>query len=281
MRTSPVTVAEGLAFPEGPRWRDGALYFSDVHSHQVLRLRDGRLEVLAHIPGKPSGLGFLDDQMLLVASQHDRSVYRVDLRSPGGPPVLHADLSELASWHVNDLLTDAVGRAYVGNYGSGAPPGAQIAPAALVLVDTDGSARIVAEDLLFPNGMALRRGGTELVVAETRAEPGRLTVFDVAPDGGLSGRRTLIEFDVEWPDGIAIDSEDAVWVASPFSGEVVRVDAGGVVTDRLAIDDPYAVALGGADGRDLFVCTARTWLPQQAAAERAGAIEVLRVAVPR
>lgn len=281
MTGSPVTVVEGLAFPEGPRWRDGALYFSDVHSHQVLRLREGRLEVLAHIPGKPSGLGFLDDDTLLVASQHDRSVYRVDLRVPARAPVLHADLSSLTTWHVNDLLTDAAGRAYVGNYGSAAPPGEPIAPATLVLVETDGSSRVVAEDLYFPNGMALRSGGTELVVAETRAEPGRLTVFDVAPDGGLSGRRTLIEFDVEWPDGIAIDSEDAVWVASPFSGEVVRVDAGGVVTDRLAIDDPYAVALGGADGRDLFVCTARTWLPQEAAAERRGAIRALRVRVPR
>src|SRR5687768_876355 len=104
--TGAVTLVQGLAFPEGIRWHDDALYFSDVHSEQVLRLRDGEREVLARVPGKPSGLGFLDRDTLLVASQHDRSVYRVDLRTAGRAPQLHADLSGLATWHVNDLMTD-------------------------------------------------------------------------------------------------------------------------------------------------------------------------------
>lgn len=275
------TIVSGLAFPEGPRWWHGALYFSDIHSQQVLRWSpDEGLRVLAHIPGRPSGIGFLNDRTLLVSSQDDRTVMRVDLVDPSTAPRVHADLSGLATWHLNDLITDDSGRAYVGNYGSGAPPGEPITPAVLILVETDGTVRAVAEDLYFPNGMALRAGGSELVVAETRSEPGRLTVFDVASDGSLSGRRVLTEFETEWPDGLARDSEDAVWVASPFSGEVIRVDAAGAITDRLAIANPYAVALGGPDGRDLFVCTAETWLPEQAAFDRRGAIEVLRVTVP-
>lgn len=274
-------IIDGLAFPEGARWRNGALYFSDMHSHQVLMWTpDGRLQVLAHIPGNPSGIGFLDDRTLLVASQDDRSVYRVDLSDPKAPVVLHADVSAVATWHVNDMLTDARGRAYVGNYGDGAPPGEPIRPAVLALVGADGSVRPAADDLRFPNGMALRAGGRELVVAETRSEPGRLTVFDVGEDGSLSGRRVLIEFETEWPDGLAIDSEDGVWVASPFSGEVIRVDRDGAITDRVAVENPYAVALGGPDGRDLFVCTAETWMPDQAAIDRRGAIEIIRVQIP-
>lgn len=274
-------IVEGLAFPEGPRWWRGALYFSDIHSHQVFKWTpDGVLQVLAHIPEKPSGIGFLDKDTLLVASQHDRSVYRVDLAAPGSTPVLHADVSEVATWHVNDMLTDGDGRAYVGNYGSGAPPGEQIQPAKLALIDVDGSVRAVAGELYFPNGMVLRKDGAELVVAETRSEPGRLTVFDVAADGSLSGRRVLCEFETEWPDGIAIDSEDGIWVAAPFSHEVIRVDADGDVTDRIGVENPYAVALGGPDGRDLFVCTAQTWMPEEAAVQRTGAIEVVRVEVP-
>lgn len=274
-------IIEGLAFPEGPRWWRGALYFSDIHSHQVLRWTPDRvLQVIAHIPEKPSGLGFLDAETLLVASQHDRSVYRVDLAEPGSRPVLHADVSEVATWHINDMLTDAEGRAYIGNYGSGAPPGEPIRPAELALVDVDGTVRAVADDLYFPNGMALRKGGRELVVAETRSEPGRLTVFDVGADGSLSGRRVLYEFDTEWPDGIAIDSAEGIWVAAPFSNEVIRIDSDGHVTDRVEVANPYAVALGGPDGRDLFVCTAQTWMPEEAAVERAGAIELIRVEIP-
>lgn len=274
-------IVGGLAFPEGPRWRRGVLYFSDMHSHQVLSWsQDHGLRVLAHIPGKPSGLGFLDDETLLVASQVDRSIYRLDLRTPNVLPVLHADVSAVAAWHVNDMLTDSQGRAYVGNYGSDAPPGEALRPADLALVETDGSVRVVARDLHFPNGMVLRKGGEELVVAETRSEPGRLTVFDVSDDGSLSNRRVLIEFETEWPDGIAIDSEDGIWVASPFSNEVIRVDVDGKVADRVAVDNPYAVALGGANGRELFVCTAETWEPEKAAADRTGAIDVVQADIP-
>lgn len=265
-------LVSGLAFPEGPRWRSGALYFSDVHSHQVLRWRDGVVEVLAHIPEKPSGLGFLDDETLLVASQHDRSIYRVDLSTPGAEPVLHADVSAVATWHVNDMLTDSLGRAYVGNYGNGAPPGEPIAPAHLALVDQDGSVRSVAEDLFFPNGMALVDNGTTMIVAETRSEPGRLTAFAVAEDGSLSDRRVLIEFEGQWPDGISADSRDAVWVACPFDGEVVCVSRDGEIIDRVAVANPYAVAIGGESGRDLFVATADTWVPEDAAVSRTGAI---------
>lgn len=274
------TVADGLAFPEGARWHDGALWFSDTHARQVLRLVPGAApERVARVPGRPSGLGFLPDGRLLIASTHDRRVLR---REPDGTLVLHADLSQIATWHVNDMVVDAHGRAYVGNYGDASAPPEPAQPAELALVAPDGSARAVADGLLFANGLVVTGDGATLIVAETRAAPGRLTAFAIDPrDGSLSGRRTLIEFDASvFPDGLAIDAEDGVWVASPFSAEVIRVTAGGEISDRLAVADPYAVALGGADGRDLFVCTSGTWLPEQAERERSGAIRRLRVRVP-
>ncbi|GAB3119595.1 SMP-30/gluconolactonase/LRE family protein [Glaciibacter psychrotolerans] len=272
-------IIEGLAFPEGIRWRAGALYFSDVHSHQVLRWQGGRLEVLAHIPEKPSGLGFLNDDTLLVASQHDRAIYRIDLTKPGSAPVLHADLSAVASWHLNDMITDSRGRAYVGNYGSGALPGEALAPATLALVSTDGVVTPVADNLWFPNGMAFTSDERTLIVAETRSEPGRLTAFAVAEDGSLGERRELCVFDGEWPDGIAIDRNNDIWVASPFSDEVLRVNLAGQIVERVAVPAPYAVAVGGESGRDLFVASAETWVPEDAARLRSGRIFRLEHAV--
>lgn len=274
-------IIQGLAFPEGPRWYQGRLFFSDMHSHQVMAWSpEGRLEVVGHIPGKPSGLGFLSESELLVASQEDRSIYRVDLVDRRKQPTLHADVSGVATWHINDMVTDIYGRAYVGNYGDGALPGEPIRPAQLALVTATGEVRSVAQELYFPNGMVFRSGGKQLVVAETRSEPGRLTVFDVHDDGALGNRETLIEFDTEWPDGLAIDREDGIWVASPFTSEVIRVDVKGRITDRLQVQNPYAVALGGPDGKDLFVCTAETWVPEEAAISRSGAIDVIRVDIP-
>lgn len=276
------TLVDGLAFPEGARWHDGALWFSDTHACEVLRLDPGSGAVarVAEVPGRPSGLGFLPDGRLLISSTHDRRLLR---REPDGTLVEHADLSAVATWHVNDMVVDRRGNAYVGNYGDGSAPPDPPHPAALALVPAaGGSARAVAEGMLFANGMVVTADGGTLIVAETRSAPGRLTAFAIdADDGSLRDRRTLVEFDDSvFPDGLAIDAEDGVWVASPFGAEVIRVDAAGTITDRLAVADPYAVALGGEDGRDLFVCTSGTWLPEQAERERSGAIRRLRVAVP-
>lgn len=275
------TLVTALAFPEGPRWHDGALWFSDTHAREVLRLDpgSGALERVASVAGRPSGLGFLPDGRLLISATHERRVLR---RERDGTLSVHADLSAIADWHTNDLVVDRSGRAYVGNYGDASVPPAAPRPAALALVQPDGSTSVAADGLLFANGLVLSGDGATLIVAETRDSPGRLTAFTVdRSDGSLSNRRTLVAFDAAvMPDGLAIDGEDGVWAASPFSGEVIRVDAGGTITDRVAIADPYAVALGGADGRDLFVCTADTWLPERAARERSGAIRRLRVRVP-
>ncbi|WP_226438287.1 SMP-30/gluconolactonase/LRE family protein [Rhodococcus yananensis] len=279
--TEPDIIRTGLAFPECPRWHDGFLWFTDVYAGEVHRLEPatGESEVVARIDGHPAGIGFLPDGRLLVAAGHIKKVLR---REDDGSLVEHADLSHIATGQLNDMYVDPSGRAYVGNYGDASAPPSPAAPATLALVEPDGTVRPVADDLLFPNGMVATADGTTLVVAETRAVPGRLSAFTVRPDGALSERRTLAEFDeTVFPDGLAIDGEDAVWVASPFSGEALRVAAGGTIVDRVAIANPYAVALGGEDGRDLFVCTSATWQPDAAMRDRAGAIVRVRVPVAR
>ncbi|MEE2058116.1 SMP-30/gluconolactonase/LRE family protein [Rhodococcus artemisiae] len=281
MTTPPLdTVCSGLAFPECPRWHDDRLWFSDVYANDVHRLdpSTGASEIVAHIDGHPAGLGFLPDGRLLIAVGHPRTVMR---RESDGMLTPHADLSGFATWHLNDMYVDGAGRAYVGNYGDGSAPPDPVRPAVLTLVEPDGTVRAVADDLLFANGIVATADGRTLVVAETRAIPGRLTAFTVGDDGSLTDRRTVIEFDRSvFPDGLAIDRDDAVWVASPFGNEVIRVSQSGVITDRVPVANPYAVALGGHDGCDLFVCTAENWQPEVAARERTGAIVRLRVDVP-
>lgn len=274
---TPTTVITDLTFPEGLRWHAGALWFSDMHDHSVWRWHDGALERVAQLPGPCSGLGFLDAATLLVASQEDRRVVAVHLVT--GAQRTHSDLSAIATWHINDLLTDATGRAYVGNYGGEPDLSRPVDPGVLAGIAPDGTAYAAADGLLFANGMALLDGGHTLVVAETRAQPGRLTAFTVAADGSLHDRRVHHQFTDQWPDGLAVDAQDAVWVACPFSDEVLRVDRCGEVVGRVAVSSPYAVALGGPDGRDLFIGSSPTWLPQEAAARRAGVIVQVRVRV--
>lgn len=277
-------IADGLRFPEGPRWHDDALWFADVHDGRVLRVDpddakgpDGRSAAVtvAELDTAPSGLGFLPDGRLLIASGTDRTLYR---REPDGALAVHADLSAIALWQLNDMCVDAAGRAYVGDYGDDSAPPAPPRPADLLRVDPDGTATAAAGSMLFANGMVTADDGATLIVAETRSAPGRLTAFTIGADGSLAGRRTLCEFDESvMPDGIAIDDAGNVWVASPFSGEVLRVDARGEVDRRLAVPNPYAVALrtpadGAAGGGELYVCSSPDWKPENTASVRGGRI---------
>jgi sugar lactone lactonase YvrE len=267
-------VLDGLAFPEGPRWHEDRLWFSDMHAHRVLALdlASGAAETIVEVPACPSGLGWLPDGTLLVVSMEDRSLMRYD----GERLRLHADLSPWATFHCNDMVVDGLGRAYVGNFGFDLHSRADPAPAVMVRVDPDGAASPVADDLQFPNGTVITPDGRTLVVGESWG--GRLTAFDVADDGSLSNRRVWAQLDGAVPDGICLDAEGAIWVASPLSNEVLRVREGGEVTDRVALDrGAFACMLGGTT---LYVCTAQSSDPVESAHLRSGRIEAMTVKVP-
>ena len=183
------TVLDGMSYLECPRWHDGRLYLSDFYTQRVLAVDldgGGEAETVATVPEQPSGLGWMPDGTMLVVSMRDRRVLRV---RDGGEPELHADLSELAPWHLNDMVVDAEGRAYVGNFGFDIMSGATIRSTGVVRVDPDGTAAVAADDLRFPNGTVIFPDGRTLVVAETLA--GRLTAFDVGDDGSLANRRVV------------------------------------------------------------------------------------------
>jgi sugar lactone lactonase YvrE len=267
---------DGLAFPEGPRWHDGRLFFSDMHDLRVRTLDPGgRSEVVVEVPGSPSGLGWLPDGRLLVVSMQDRRLLRLE---PQGL-VQHADLSSLASFHCNDMVTDARGRSYVGNFGFDMHAQAPPRDAELVLVLADGRARVAARELRFPNGAVITPDGRTLIVGESMAA--RLTAFDVAEDGSLGNRRVWAQLERAVPDGICLDAEGCIWVASPLGQELLRVEAGGRVAARVAVSRrAIACALGGDDRRTLFCATSDSFEPEACRAARRGAIEVARVDVP-
>ena len=249
-------VAEGFSFLEGPRWREGALYCSDMGAGRVVRIdpATGAAEALAVVPESPSGLGWLPDGRLLVVSMRDRRLLRLERDGTLAP---HADLSPLVSHWCNDMVVDDVGRAYVGNFGFDMFAGEPKRATCLVAVEPDGRARPVAEGLVFPNGAAITRDRRRLIVAETWAQ--RLTAFDLHADGSLSPGRLFADLADGDADGIAADAEDAVWVACFGQGEFRRVHEGGRVSEVVAVPGEHAVAcaLGGEDRRTLFLLCAR------------------------
>jgi len=271
-----------IYFGEAPRWHDGRLWFSDFYGHCVHAVTpDGRDEVILRVDGLPSGLGWLPDGRLLVVSMLDHQVLRLE---HDGTVIVHANVSAFARHMSNDMLVDGMGHAYVGNFGYdiGAPLGLlrPPIPTSLTRVDPDGSVAEAASGLLFPNGMTLTPDGRTLIVAES-AGP-RLTAFDVGRDGTLSGRRVWADLHGTsiFPDGICLDADGAVWVATGGTSCVRIREGGDIVAEARTSQNCYACVLGDPDRRTLYAMTAPNPAPMYATAEPRGRVEKARVSVP-
>lgn len=269
-------VADGLAFPEGPRWHDGRFWFTDQHAHKVLAMTaDGSLETIATAEDRPGGLGWLPNGDLVCVLMTMRRIVRI----VDGALLPYADLSQHAPWHCNDMVVDAAGRIYAGNFGYDVDGGAPKTPTALLLVDTDGAVEPFADGLVFPNGSAITPDGGTLLVGETFAN--RVSWFQLGPNGRMTDRGVWAELGEATPDGLCLDAEGALWIASPGTHETLRVARGGEILARCeTAGTPYACMLGGPQRRTLHVCTAETCDPEQAAQLRSGRIEITDVAVP-
>lgn len=286
-------LVSGYTFFESPRWHDNRLWLSDFYTHQVLRVDlQGLVEKIADVPQQPSGMGWLPDGRLLVISMRDRRILR---READGQLVTHADLSAIAGGHVNDMVVDAQGRAYVGNFGFDLMGGGTPQTASLARVDPDGSVHLAAEGLYFPNGSMITPDGRTLIVGETMGN--RISAFDILPDGQLGPRRDWAAWaplpsmtDVPSvlgalkaaPDGATLDAEGAVWFADAVGHRVVRMAPGGEILESISTGDQgaFACTLGGPDGRTLFICVAPDFLEHARQAAREAAIWTTTVSVP-
>ncbi len=241
----------GIAFGEQPRWHEDRLWFSDWGPREIIAVDlEGNSEVILHAPAFPCCVDWLPDRRLLLVSAREGLLLR---RESDGSLVTHADLSKVSDPPPgNELVVDGRGNAYVNGGGFDLMAGEPFAPGIVALATPDGSARQVADDIAFPNGMLVTPDNETLIVAESYAK--RLSAFDIEADGGLSNRRVWADLGDGVPDGICLDAEGAVWYGDVPNKRCIRVREGGEVLQTIELDRGcFASALGGADRRTLFM----------------------------
>jgi sugar lactone lactonase YvrE len=288
------TLLEGGGFFEGPRWHDGLWWVSDFYRGVVLTIApDGSTEQVMAVEQQPSGLGWMPDGSLLVVSMKDHRILR---RARSGAVTVHAELASYCGGHVNDMVVDAHGRAYVGEFGFDLQAFADPELASLMRVDPDGSITVLADDLLFPNGAVITPDGATLIVGETAGA--RYTAFALAPDGTVSDRRiwaqlaptpelgtleqTLPQLKFA-PDGCTLDADGCIWAADAVGARCARVAQGGAIVDEIPAPDGlgiFACMLGGGDGRTLLMCAAPDFLEANRAHTREAVLLSTVVEVP-
>ena len=278
--TTLETLVDGLDFGEGPRWHQGRLWYSDFFQGGVFAVdTDGTRERVCDVPGQPSGLGWLPDGRMLVVSMREDRLYR---READGSLVVHADVSDIAT-HCNDMVVAVDGTAYVGHFGFEfyGKEEFERTNASIVGVRPDGSAWVAADDVAFPNGCVITADGRTLVVGETVGQ--RYTAFPLESDGTLRAQDRWIWAEVPGtaPDGCTMDAGGGIWFADATQGRVLRVVEGGEITQT--VETPmraFACALGGDDGRTLFILCAPSTSEAKRKGKAEGAIYWTRVDIP-
>ena len=253
-------LTNGLIFGESPRWRDGILYISDMLGKKVYAIdASGEKKVIAEMPNKPNGMGFLPNGDLILSSMHDARLYRY---TPNGLE-LYADMSAVYTGYVGDMVIDQQGRIYVDDVGARVFEGEALKPGRVVIVEPNGEVSVGIEGCTFPNGIVITPDQKTLIFAETFIE--RLSAVDIV-DGRLENRRVLLDLAQWFPDeddrarkrgcvdGISIDAEGGIWL-SMLRGEFIRIDSQGQITDRIPMPGYECIAstLGGEDGKTLFM----------------------------
>jgi sugar lactone lactonase YvrE len=234
------TLMSGIAMGESPRWHQGRLWFADWGTQQIIAVdADGNSEVMVNaLLDLPLSIDWLPDGRLLIVAGRASLILR---RESDGTVVTHADLRSVSDKGWNEIVVDRHGRAYV-NGGSGV----------IAVVTPEGSVRQVADNIAFPNGMAIRQDGKTLIIAESYGR--RLTAFDIDAEGNLSNRRVWADLVFGCPDGICIDADNAVWYADVPNKRCVRVREGGEVLETIPLDRGcFACMLGGTEGKTLFL----------------------------
>ena len=245
------TLLTGRGLVESPRWHADRLYFSDWSAGEVLAVDlGGDIEVIARVASLPLCTDWLPDGRLVIVSSPDGRLLR---REPDGSLVTHADLGR-PGW--NDIVVDGRGHAYVNGAGFSPTAGEEFKPGSVVLVPADGPVREVADDLAFPNGMAVTPDNSTLIVADSYRH--HLVAFDIGADGGLSGRQVWADLGEGTPDGICVDAQNAVWYADVPNRRCARVAEGGTVLQTVELDrGGFACMLGGPDRTTLFIVAAQ------------------------
>jgi sugar lactone lactonase YvrE len=248
-----VLVGDGIIFPESPRWHGGKLWFADIFGRKVMTTDlAGRTQVVREFDDLTSGIGFLPDGTPIVVQMEQKKLVRV---TDGG---VHADLSSYGGSYLNDMVVDdRTGRAWVDLLSIFDVDPTLEHDDAIIVVEPNGESRIAARGQVSrPNGIALSPDRRTLISAMGILDS--LVAYTIAADGTLADRRIYADTRSEHADGICVDAEGGVWSSTLHTHRFIRYRRDGEI-DRVVDVSPHwsvACALGGPDGKTLFMATA-------------------------
>jgi gluconolactonase len=262
-------VATGFKFTEGPMWRQGRLWFSDLRDDKVLATTpDGKVEVLIpHAgglnpfpPGSYLGSNAMatdQDGSVLLVQQGGRKIVRLDAQLR---PTVFLDRYQGKKLNSpNDLVFAPDGSLWFtdppfGLQGMDKDPVKEL-PFNGVYRYAGGKLEAVIKDLTLPNGLAFSPDGKTLYVANFG--PQRFVkAYAIGTDGAVTNARVLIEYGADekrpgGPDGLKVDSAGNIWTSGP--GGIRIVTPQGKVLGQLVLPEVAANLAFAEQGKAAYI----------------------------
>ena len=247
-------LASGYGLLEGPRVDDqNRLCFSDIPNGGVYRRSpDGKVTTL--IPGRKGVGGIAINQGGGIVCSGRGLIYWNE--ATGASRDLFTEWDGKPLKGLNDLQPDDQGSIYVGSLEFDALSDQKPIPGNLFRVDPDGKVTKLWEGIEVTNGLGFSPDRKLLFHADSTTQA--VWAYDVKPDRSVADRRIFAKVPEGWPDGLAVDAEGGLLVATVKSGEVVRFKPNGIVDYRMKVPAKFvtSVTFGGSDLRDLYIVTA-------------------------
>jgi gluconolactonase len=250
------------------RWAEGPAYFpahrylvwSDIPNDRMLRYDEASETVgVFRAPAGYSNGNAVDGAGRLLTCEHGgRRVSRTEL--DGSVTTLAERYEGKRLNSPNDLVARRDGTIYFSDpaYGidsdyEGHKAVSELGACHLFRLAPDGALTIAADGFARPNGVELSPAQDRLYVSDTGVRPSPLRVFDVAPDGTLSGGVTFATCGVGCFDGFRCDSDGRIWTSS---GDGVHCyDPDGALLGKIRVPEVVAnVCFGGPKRNRLYIC---------------------------
>ncbi len=252
-------IAEGLRFPEGPVWLDGAIWFTEITGGSVSRWTpEAGVERVADTGGGPNGATAAANGSLYITQNGGmgdgpRATPGIQRVWPDGSvEVVATEIAGIRLDGPNDLAFGDDGRLWFTDPRGDSDPNRNAEPGRIFALDpATGDGELVIElGPVFPNGIGFLADGT-LVWTESFTRR-VMRLVDGTPE-------VIAELpERHWPDGFCVGADGRLYVASTYAHCVSVVDEGEIV-DRLVCGDGMITncCFGGPDGTHLYLTESR------------------------
>ncbi len=245
------------SFLEGPTFDGhGVLYCTDIPYGRIFRVDgDGAFTQVARYDGEPNGMKIRRDGQAYI-TDHKRGLLSLDLGTGELGTVVERAWGEHFRG-LNDLIFSAAGDVYFTDQGQS---GLQDPSGRLFRLRADGVLECLLQGIPSPNGLAFSPDESVLYLNVTRAN----AVWRLPLDRNRHASKVGVFLNMSGgggPDGLAVDQEGNLIVASPGTGSVWMFSSRGVPLYQIVCctgGRPTNVAFGGKDNRQLFITDSQT-----------------------